>query len=54
MGAGPDRKPVYHPSDRWYTLRVPTARPRFQVTDTGSVRAMLIDADVLLSGDAWK
>lgn len=35
---------MYHLDRGWYTLAVPTARPRYQVTDTGSVRAMLDDA----------
>lgn len=35
---------MYHLETRWYTWLVPTARPRYQVTDTGSVRAMLDDA----------
>ena len=28
---------MYHPCDRWYTGDVPTARPRYQVTETESV-----------------
>jgi hypothetical protein len=32
--------------DRWYTGHMPTTRPRYQVTDTGTVRALLDRAAV--------
>ena len=28
---------VYHLSDGWYTRRMPTARPRYQITETPAV-----------------
>lgn len=43
-------RPVRHFTDRCYTRWVPTTRPRYTITDTGSIRALLDDAQLRWPG----